>query len=290
MSDNAAPPPKVLLITGTSSGIGLASAIAAARAGFSTVATARNLDRTEQLRAAADAAGVNLDIRRLDVTDNASITETVRGVLDTYGQLDAVVNNAGVGSVGTLELLTLEQIRTAMEVNFFGVIAVSHAALPHLRASGGRLITVGSAYGVVGQPFNEAYCAAKAGVEGYMESLAPVAAEVGVTVSVIEPGPVASSFVQNIGVDRPAMLAAAGPYTPAFENYLAYIPRMIADAVQTSEEVAETVLRALTDPAPDFRIQTSKSSKEFVAVKLADVDGAAVQSTTRQWLGAARVG
>jgi NAD(P)-dependent dehydrogenase (short-subunit alcohol dehydrogenase family) len=290
MIDNAASTPKVLLITGTSSGIGLASAIAAARAGFSTVATARNLDRTERLRAAADAADVNLDIRRLDVTDNASITETVHGVLDTYGRLDAVVNNAGVGSVGTLELLTLEQVRAAMEVNFFGVIAVSQAALPHLRASGGRLITVGSAYGVVGQPFNEAYCAAKAGVEGYMESLAPVAAEVGVTVSVVEPGPVASSFVQNIGVDRPAMLAAAGPYAPAFENYLAYIPRMIADAVQTPEEVAETVLRALTDTAPAFRIQTSTSAKEFVAVKLVDVDGAAVQSTTRQWLGAARVG
>jgi NAD(P)-dependent dehydrogenase (short-subunit alcohol dehydrogenase family) len=290
MIDNVASAPKVLLITGTSSGIGLASAIAAARAGFSTVATVRSLDRTEQLRAAADAADVNLDIRRLDVTDNASITETVRGVLDTYGRLDAVVNNAGSGSVGTLELLTLEQIRAAMEVNFFGVIAVSHAALPHLRASGGRLITVGSAYGVVGQPFNEAYCAAKAGVEGYMESLAPVAAEVGVTVSIIEPGPVASSFVQNIGVDRQAMLAAAGPYAPAFENYLAHIPRMIADAVQTSEEVAETVLRALTDTAPAFRIQTSAFSKEFVAMKLVDVDGAAVQSTTRQWLGAARVG
>lgn len=290
MIDNAASAPRVVLITGTSSGIGLASAIAAARAGFAAVATVRNLDRTRQLRAAADAAGVSLDVRRLDVTDNASITETVRGVLDTHGRLDAVVNNAGAGSVGTLELLTLEQIRAAMEVNFFGTIAVSRAALPHLRASGGRLITVSSAGGVVGQPFNEAYCAAKAGIEGYMESLAPVAAEVGVTVSVIEPGPVASSFVENIGIDAPAMLAAAGPYAPAFGNYLAFLQHLMADAVQTPEEVAETVLRALTDTAPAFRIQTSEFTREFVALKLADADGASVQSTTRQWLSPARVG
>jgi NAD(P)-dependent dehydrogenase (short-subunit alcohol dehydrogenase family) len=289
MTDTAASAPKVLLITGTSSGIGLASAVAAARAGFTTVATVRNLDRTEQLRAAAEAAGVALDIRGLDITDAGSIAEAVSGVLDTHGRLDAVVNNAGVGSVGTLELLTLEQIRASFEVNFFGFIGVTHAAMPHLRASGGRLITIGSAYGVVGQPFNEPYCAAKAAVEGYLESLGPVAAEVGVTVSVIEPGPVSSSFVENIPVDRQAMLANAGPYEPAFQNYLVHIPQMIAGAVQTPDEVAETVLFALTDPAPPFRLQTSKFSREFVADKLVDVDGTAIQSLTRQWLSPASI-
>lgn len=115
-------------------------------------------------------------------------------------------------------------------MNFFGTIAVTKAALPHLRASGGRLITVGSAYGIVGQPFNEPYCAAKAAVEAYLESLAPVLAGVGVTVSVVEPGPVASRHSgRTSGWDRSAILAAAGPYASAFETYLGQIAQMVAD-------------------------------------------------------------
>ncbi|WP_328395732.1 SDR family NAD(P)-dependent oxidoreductase [Nocardia sp. NBC_00416] len=287
MTEIASSATRTVLITGTSSGVGLASAVAAAQAGWRTVATVRDLDRTENLRAAARAAGVELDIRRLDVTEPESVEETISGVADAYGRLDAVVNNAGVGSVGTLELLTLEQIRASMEVNFFGVLAVSRAALPHLRASSGRLIVVGSAYGAVGQPFNEPYCAAKAATEVYMESLAPVAAEVGVTVSVIEPGPIASNFFDNIPVDRAAMRESAGQYKAAYENYLVHIPNLIAGAVQTPEKVAESVLYTLTDPAPAFRVQTSDFSRNFVADKLIDVDGAAVQSITRQWLSPA---
>ncbi|ANZ20523.1 short-chain dehydrogenase/reductase SDR [Streptomyces noursei ATCC 11455] len=276
----------VVLITGTSSGIGLASAIAAARAGYTVVATLRDPDRAGALRTAADQAGVTLDIRRLDITEETSLTETVAEVAAAYGQLDAVVNNAGAGSVGTLELLTMDQVRAAFETNFFGTIAVTRAALPHLRASRGRLVTIGSIGGIVGQPFNETYCAAKAAVEAYLESLAPVADTVGVAVSIVEPGPVSSSFVDNIDLDRPAMLASAGPYTPAFGNYLEYTPAMLASA-QTPEEVAATVLDVLADPAPPFRIQTSQFAKEFVAGKLADLDGSTVVSTTRKWLGAA---
>ncbi len=290
MKEEAGSARGVVLITGTSSGIGLASVVAAARSGFTTVATLRDLSRADALRTAAREAGVELDIRRLDTTDEASIADTVEGVLATHGRLDAVVNNAGVGSVGTLELLSMEQIRAAFEVNFFGTIAVTRAVLPHLRTSRGRLVTVGSAYGVAGQPFNEPYCAAKAAVEVYLESLAPVAAELGVGVSVVEPGPVASSFVANIPVDRPALLASAGDYGPAFRNYLEHVPRMIASAVQTPEEVATTVLDVLTAPVPPFRIQTSQFSKDFVAGKLADTDGTTVVSTARKWLGAAHVG
>ncbi|AJC60601.1 SDR family oxidoreductase [Streptomyces sp. 769] len=276
----------VVLITGTSSGIGLATAVAAARAGYTVVATLRDPERAGALRTAADEAGVTLDIRRLDITEETSLTDTVAEVAAAYGRLDAVVNNAAAGSVGTLELLTMDQVRAAFETNFFGTIAVTRAALPHLRSSRGRLVTIGSIGGIVGQPFNETYCAAKAAVEAYLESLAPVADTVGVAVSIVEPGPVLSSFVDNIDLDRPAMLAAAGPYTPALGGYLEYIPEMFASA-QTPEEVAATVLDVLADPAPPFRVQTSQFAKEFVAGKLADLDGSAVVSTTRKWLGAA---
>src|ERR1700692_2336459 len=169
----------VALITGTSSGIGLSTAIAAAKHGFTTVATMRNTAKDGPLRAAADAAGVILDVRPLDVVDGDSITSCIDGVVADHGALDVLVNNAGRGFVGTIEQVTMDEMRAVMEVNFFGVVATTKAAMPHLRAAGGRVIPATSVGGVVGQPFNEAYCAAKFAAEGFMESLAPVAATVG---------------------------------------------------------------------------------------------------------------
>ena len=137
-------PNPVVLITGTSSGIGLETAIGAAGAGYRTVATLRNPGGDGPLRDAATRAGVDLDIRPLDVTDEASIRDCVDGVVADFGQLDAVVNNAGAGHIGSIEKVTMEEFRRVMEVNFFGVVAVTKAAMPHLRSARGRVITVSS--------------------------------------------------------------------------------------------------------------------------------------------------
>jgi NAD(P)-dependent dehydrogenase (short-subunit alcohol dehydrogenase family) len=144
----------VALITGTSSGIGLSSAIAAAKHGFTTVATLRDTGKDGALRAAGEVAGVTLDVRQLDVVDDDSITSCIDGVIADHGTLDVLVNNAGRGFVGTVEQVSMEDMRAIMEVNFFGVVATTKAALAHLRASRGRVITVTSVGGVVGQPFN----------------------------------------------------------------------------------------------------------------------------------------
>ncbi|MFG1674439.1 SDR family NAD(P)-dependent oxidoreductase [Micromonospora sp. NPDC049282] len=275
----------VVLITGTSTGIGLATAVGAARAGWRTVATLRDPRRAGPLRDAADAAGVGdlLEVRRLDVVDEASVAACVADVVARHGRLDAVVNNAGAGHVGTLEQETVDEVRTVLEVNFFGVLHVTRAALPHLRAVNGRLITVTSVGGVVGQPFNEAYCAAKFAVEGFMESLAPVAATVGVSVCVIEPGAVASEFVANVGIDPDAAVAAAGPYGPALRAYLDRSSGAFA-AAQSPADAAAAVVATLTDPEPAPRVQTSPAARQFVAIKLADTDGLGVTALTAGWL------
>jgi len=132
----------------------------------------RDTAKAGALRAAATAAGVSVDVRALDVTDRAPVAACLAGL----DRLDALVNNAGAGHLGTLEQESVEDVRAVMEVNFFGVLNVTKAALPLLRQSRGRVLTVTSVGGVVGQPFNEAYCAAKFAVEGFMESLAAVAA------------------------------------------------------------------------------------------------------------------
>ena len=275
----------ILLVTGTSTGIGLATAVAAARAGFRVVATMRDTAKGALLHAAAREADVEVDIRTLDVTDAASVASCMSAVMTQYGRLDAVVNNAGAGHLGTIEGEAVDDVRAVMEVNFFGVVAVTKAALPHLRETGGRVVTISSVGGVVGQPFNEAYCAAKFAVEGFMESLTPVAATVGVPVTIVEPGAVTTEFVANVGVDLPAMLQAVGPYAPALEAYLARTAAAFDPSrAQTPESVAAVIVDLLLSEHPPARLQTSETARQFVGAKLADLDGSAVQSLTAGWV------
>lgn len=277
----------LVLVTGTSSGIGLATAVTAASAGFTVVATMRDPRRARALRDAADRAGVTVDVRRLDVTEAESITTCVDGVASTYGRLDAVVNNAGIANFDpTMEMSTMAALRANLEVNFFGVVAVSRAAMPLLRASRGRLLTIGSVHGIAGQPFNEAYCAAKFAVEGFMESLAPVAAEHGVKVSIVVPGFVPdTSFGVFPGINRSTVEAASGPYAPTYAAYLDWVTSQGWEAAgQPSQEVADAVVRTLCAAEPAFRVLTSQWVADYVAPKLADLDGSAVQSLARTWL------
>ncbi|MFB8382317.1 SDR family NAD(P)-dependent oxidoreductase [Streptomyces rubiginosohelvolus] len=269
---------KTVLITGTSSGIGLATAVAAARSGWHVVATMRDTAKAGPLAAAADDAGVSLDLRVLDVTDPASVEACLSGL----DRLDALVNNAGAGHVGTLEQESVDDVRAVMEVNFFGVLHVTRAALPLLRASKGRLVTVTSVGGVVGQPFNEAYCASKFAVEGFMESLAPVAATTGVLVSVVEPGAVSSEFVGNAGI-ADNVQDNAGPYAPALAAYLERTRNAFANA-QSPHDVAVRLVDLLAAEQPTFRVLTSNAARAFAGTKLKDLNGSAVQKLTEAWV------
>jgi NAD(P)-dependent dehydrogenase (short-subunit alcohol dehydrogenase family) len=273
----------ITIVTGTSSGIGLEIALQAAAAGHTVVATMRDLAKAGALRDAASENGVTVDIRQLDITDQDSIDACVASVLADHGRIDALVNNAGAGHVGTIENETLDDVRAVMEVNFFGVVAATKAVLPHLRAVGGRVVTVTSVGGAVGQPFSEAYCAAKFAVEGFMESLTPVAATVGVSVSVVEPGAVASEFVPNIGLSSATMVAEAGVYGPALAGYLRTSGSSFSKA-QSSKDAAAAIVEVLVSDAPPARAQTSDGARAFVGTKYVDLDGSAVQNLTRGWV------
>lgn len=271
------------LVTGASTGIGLATAVTLAKSGYTVTATVRSLDSADGLRRAADAAGVQLAITDLDVTDQDSVDSAVEGVLAQHGQLDVLVNNAGRGRVGTTERIDVDQLQATLDVNLIGVWRMTRAALPHMRTRGtGRIVTVTSIGGVVAQPFNDAYCAAKFAVEGMMESLAPVAAEFGVDVILIEPGAVATNFVQNVDG-----LSAVGdpddPYLPLLQTYLTNMAAVF-DQAQSPQDVADVVLAALTDVSPKLRYQTSDSVTERAATKLADTTGSEALEVSRKRL------
>jgi len=264
------PDARVVLVTGTSSGIGLAVASLLASTGWRVVGTRR--------RPGEPVEGV--DIRMMDVSDDRSVAECVEGVMRDYGRIDAVINNAGAGHVATLEDDSLADIRQVMEVNFFGVVSVTKACLPALRAARGRVITITSVGGIVGQPFNDAYCAAKFAVEGMMESLAPVARGAGVKVSVVEPGFVKTEFVANLRLDA---IAVSAPYADMRRRYLELVATRMPLG-QTAEDVALVIAKVLADPNPQLRYQTSANATAFVRAKLADDTGGAIQAVTRAWV------
>lgn len=247
------------------------------------VATMRNPDRADRLRAAAAEEGVEVDVRALDVTDRLAAARCVAQVHEQYGAIGVLVNNAGQGSVATLEQLDDAALQAQLDVNYLAVAALTRLVLPGMRALGrGRVVTVTSVGGVVGQPFADAYCGAKFAVEGLMQSLAPVVARFGVQVSVVEPGAVASDFVANVGLqDQPAR--ADDPYGPLLAAYLARSEQAFA-AAQHPRETAAVVVDAATTTQPRFRWQTSSGASAFAGLSLADLDGSRVLEQTTTWL------
>ncbi|MER7558646.1 SDR family NAD(P)-dependent oxidoreductase [Nocardioides sp. NPDC126508] len=269
----------IALVTGTSSGMGMHAAVALGQRGLRVVATLRDPERADDLRAAATAAGIELDVRALDVVDHDAAAHLVEAVETQYGAIDVLVNNAGRGSVATAEQVSMAQIQAQLDVNYLAPVNLTKLVLPGMRERGrGRILTVTSVGGTVGQPFADAYCGAKFAVEGFMQSLAVVAERFGVRVSVIEPAAVASSFVGN--VERPA---EGGPYSNLLAAYVSRTAGAFANA-QTSESAGAAIAAAVTSENYRFRWQTSEAASQFVSVSLADLDGERALSLTRPWI------
>ncbi len=274
---------KVAVVTGTSSGIGLHTALGLARKGLHVVATMRDTGRAAALRAEAERQGVDLTVRALDVTDHDGARACLDGVAAEFGAIDILVNNAGSATFGTLEQLSDAALRRQLDVNFLGVAALTRHVLPSMRKSGaGRIVTVTSNGGVVGEPFLDAYCASKFAVEGLMQSLAPVAARFGITVSVVEPASVATNMMENL--DTEALHTPDDPYRDLANTFFAAAGADMASG-QAAEDAAAVVVEAATTDTPRFRWQTSRAAVDFVGLSLADLDGSNVAGAMSKWLG-----
>ena len=272
---NISPTAKIALVTGTSSGIGLSTAVQLAQHGFTVIATMRDTTKATALEAQAHEAGVNIDVRQLDVQDDASVTKCVQEVIKSYGRIDLLVNNAGAGFLGTMEQTSMQDLQRTMEVNFFGVWRVTQAVFPAMRrAHSGRIITITSVGGLIGQPFNDAYCAAKFAVEGFMEGLAPVAKRLGIDVCLIEPGPVNTNFVASVVASVPVTdQELQAIYGPMLEAYMGDSQERFATMGQTPEQIGQVIMTAATVETPHFRYTTSEMIQGLVARKYVDPSG-----------------
>lgn len=177
---------RIWLMTGASRGLGYAFAEAAAAAGDTVVATARNPDTLKPL---VEAYGDKIVPMKLDVTDRANIDQVVSDIVARFGRLDVVCNNAGYGLRGAVEEVTEQQVRDQMETNFFGAFWVTQAVLPQLRAQkSGHILQVSSMGGQVAFPALGVYHASKWALEAFSESLAAEVAPYGIKITIIEPG------------------------------------------------------------------------------------------------------
>ena len=222
---------KVVLVTGASSGIGQATAVALSSEGASVAVGARRTDRLKSL--AQDAPGEML-VLDLDVTDRQSVQDAVAATVERFGALDAVVNNAGVMLSGAiLDADTTEWTRM-VETNLLGSMYVVHAALPHLLRSKGAVVQISSTSGRTASAASGVYAATKFGVTAFSEALRQEVTAQGVRVIVVEPGFVSTELASHI--TDPAIQAAA---------------KDMAESMRTlqPEDIAGAVLYALTQPA-----------------------------------------
>jgi NAD(P)-dependent dehydrogenase (short-subunit alcohol dehydrogenase family) len=252
---------RTVLITGTSSGFGLAiTAELARRGGWNVVATMRDLSKRAELdRAlAASGGGKNVRIEQLDVTDPQSIERAVETLDLQNHPLDAVVHNAGVAVGGAFEDLTDAHVRRVMDVNYFGVLALTRRLLPAFRAQGyGRIVIISSESAFAGQPANSPYCASKWAIEGWAESIAYELEHFGIEVVLIEPG----AYRTNIWESSPRVLPEDSAYRPLLRHLEIFVDSYVEKTARDPVEVGKAVADALDARRPRFRNAVGPTAK-----------------------------
>ncbi|XP_063057652.1 retinol dehydrogenase 8 [Engraulis encrasicolus] len=270
---------KVVLITGCSSGIGLALAVRIAKdekKRFMVYATMRNLARGEALvEAAGKTLGRTLEIKQLDVCDEESIKKCVDSL--PMRKVDILISNAGMGLIGPIECQSIEEMDRVMDTNFFGLVRLLKEVLPDMKKrKKGHIVVISSVMGIQGILFNDVYAASKFACEGFCESLAVQAMRFNLNISLIEPGPVITEFERKVFEEGSNLdLSKADKVTAdMFTNiYLKNYASIFESLGQTPEDIAEHTLKIITMDNPPFRHQTNTMYTPMTTLKYADPDG-----------------
>lgn len=231
----------IALVTGASSGIGQATAELLAKAGHKVYGTSRR---------GGEAGGHAFEMLPLDVTSDASVAAAVERLMQLEGRIDLLVNNAGFGvAAAGAEESSMAQARAIFDTNFFGLIRMTRAVLPHMRRQGaGRIINIGSVLGFLPMPYGALYAATKHAIEGYSESLDHELRTMGIRVSVIEPAYTKTPFDANL-LEPDAKL-------DAYREVRAAVSQRVKRVMTTADQpgvVAEVVLKAASAARPRLR-------------------------------------
>ena len=232
---------KVVLVTGASSGIGEATAERLAKAGYKVYGTSRR---------GTQAGKQSFDMIALDVTSDESVVAAVREVMRLEGRIDLLVNNAGFSvAPGGAEESSIEQTQAIFDTNFFGIVRMTRAVVPHMRsAGGGRIINIGSVLGFVPMPYGALYAATKHAIEGYSESLDHELRTRGIRVSVIEPAYTKTRFDANF--------LQPDSKLDEYREVRTALGKRLKEVVEAGDEpgiVADVVLNAAVTARPKLR-------------------------------------
>jgi NAD(P)-dependent dehydrogenase (short-subunit alcohol dehydrogenase family) len=251
---------KTILITGASSGIGLATAKHFQAAGWNVVATMRNPEATPELNSLD-----RLIVLPLDVTDLSSIQAAVSATLEKFGNIDVLLNNAGYGLVGPMEAVTPAQLERQFATNVYGPVYTMQACLPHFRArKAGLIMNVTSVGGRLALPFNSLYHGTKFALEGLSESLALELASQGIKVKLIEPGGVRTDFAGRSldWLKQPGLTAYDQSLQGAVQRFM---DPTRAEDYSDASDIAKAIFEAATDGKDQFRYLVGKDAQAMVA-------------------------
>jgi NAD(P)-dependent dehydrogenase (short-subunit alcohol dehydrogenase family) len=256
-------PARVWLITGASSGLGRALAAAVLERGERVVATARNRDSVAALEQRHHERAI---VASLDVTDAEQARAAFAAAIAAFGRVDVVVNNAGHGLFGALEELADDELRREFETNVFGVLNVTRAALPHLRAQrGGHIVQISSLEGIAPMLAGEsAYAATKFAVEGLSEALAMEVGHLGVRVTIVEPGPVRTDFAAAAVARAPR----SDDYGPSVGEALRLFEQLAGNQPNDPARVAAAIIEAVDADEPPLRLALGTEAVEAIRDKL----------------------
>ncbi|MDQ6724539.1 MAG: SDR family oxidoreductase [Thermoproteota archaeon] len=266
---------KVALVTGSSSGIGFETALLLARSGFHTYASMRKLEKSKNIAEIANSEKLPLQIVHLDVNDERSVKEAIDKIVAETKRIDVLVNNAGYGLFGSVEDLSIEEIKSLFETNFFGVIRVTQKVLPIMRmqnnyggVGGGTIVNVSSVGGRIGVPILSAYQSTKFALEGLSESMSYELEPFGIKVVIIEPGFIRTNII-NSSISAKKTLDAKSPYFSMMQKVENYFKSMMDNTSSSSppEEVAKIILQAVSTESPQLRYTVGNDAAAIIQAK-----------------------
>ena len=245
-----------VLITGATDGLGKAAALLLAERGYRLFAAGRSAEKRAQLDALAREKKLPLETLEMDVCDDASVNAGVLSVLNKAGAIDVLINNAGLVYAGAVEELRLEDWRKQFETNFFGVLRVTQAILPHMRERRkGRILMMSSVSGIVTPPTQGAYSASKHAIEAVANAMRSELYPFGIETILIEPGYIVTNIQQTaMELAQPYQEEIRnGPYAKIYATYWSSAKSTRAQSKTTPEDCARIMLEAIEAPRPKAR-------------------------------------
>jgi short-subunit dehydrogenase len=258
---------QVAIVTGASAGIGEATARKLAREGATVVLAARRADRLEALKQEIESTGGRALAVAGDITNAQDRGRLLEETLRAFGQIDALVNNAGYGQRGPIELVPLEAIRQNFETNLFSLIGLTQLVIPVMRKQrSGRIINVSSVAGRVARPLSSVYDSTKHALEAVSDGLRGELAPFGIKVVIIEPGFIITEFLDvATGISR-EVIEKDGPYAASIARLGASLQRLRKLAGRP-EDIAEVIFKALTADKPRARYAAPGHARLAIALK-----------------------